>query len=366
MSLQKNLKVQFVEVFLSGVKVGKLALTHDNLCAFEYDKDYLRAGISISPFYLPLQAGVFIAKRDPFEGNFGVFNDSLPDGWGSLLFDRYLTEQGIDPFNLSVLERLSLIGKSGRGGLEYFPDNHSTYLDETPDIENLAREVQKILVADFSGNTVENLYPYAGSSGGARPKVFVKIEGEDWLIKFKASNDPENVGGIEYKYSLLAKFCGIEMTETRLFEVKYFGVKRFDKQNDKKQHVISAAGLLNADYRIPSIDYSTLLTACFKLTRNIEEVYKLYRLMVFNVLIKNRDDHAKNFSFILEDKVWHLAPAYDILPSQGFNGYHTTTLNGKGNPMTADILSVAESVGLNKQRAKDIYEELSVKCGNAF
>ena len=362
MALQLKNNIQVLEVILSGTRVGKMALTPDNLCAFEYDAGYLRSGTSISPFFLPLQAGVFVAKRDPFNGNFGVFNDSLPDGWGSLLLDRYLSEQGINPSGLSVLQRLSLIGKSGRGGLEYIPETGLNFIEEPANIDLLAQQAARILHSDYSGGSLEQLYRYAGSSGGARPKVFVTIDGEDWLIKFKASNDPDNVGKTEYQYSLLAKSCGIDMPETRLFNDRYFGVRRFDRINNIKYHVISAAGLLNADYRIPSLDYSILLTACFKLTRNIEEVYKLFRQMVFNVFIKNLDDHARNFSFILINGEWKLSPAYDLLPGGGFNGFHTTTINGQGNPAEKDLFAVAANVGLNKQRCMEIYMDLKDKC----
>ena len=383
-----------LEVWLQNTKVGTLALTPDNLCAFEYDADYLRVGQSISPFYLPLQTGVFVAKAQPFGGNFGVFSDSLPDGWGNLLLDRFLTEKGINPHTLSVLQRLSLIGNSGRGALEYRPAENENREHSATDLHKLADDAERILSADTStslstststslstststslstsdaADSVGLLYQYAGSSGGARPKVFVKMEDGEWLVKFRASADPKNVGEIEYQYSLLAKKCGIEMPETQLFEGKYFGVKRFDRTsaslndrisaslNDRteKIHTISATGLLNADYRIPSLDYSVLLTACFKLTRNIEEVYKLFRQMVFNVLIKNRDDHAKNFSFVLQNNEWRLSPAYDLLPSAGFNGFHTTTVNGQGNPTHKDIFTVAESVGLDKGSAVEIFE----------
>lgn len=111
--------------------------------------------------------------------------------------------------------------------------------------------------------------------------------------------DPENVGEIEYRYSQLARRCGIKMPETKLFEGKYFGVERFDRTSKGRIHTVSAAGLLNADYRIPSLDYRDLLQVCHILTKNMEEVYALFRQMVFNVIIKNRDDHAKNFSFQL-------------------------------------------------------------------
>ena len=345
-----------LEIFLQGTKVGSLALTPENRCAFEYDADFLRNGQSISPFYLPLKAGVFVAKQRPFGGNFGVFADSLPDGWGSLLLDRYLTEKGINPQKITVLQRLSLIGSSGRGALEYRPAETNKWENSATDLHKLANDAEKILNADYSGGSVALLYQYAGSSGGARPKVFVKMDDGEWLVKFRSSADPENVGEIEYHYSLLAKKCGIEMPETQLFEGKYFGVRRFDRISSGKIHTISAAGLLNADYRIPSLDYAVLLAACLKLTRNMEEVYKLFRLMVFNVLIKNRDDHAKNFSFILKNNEWKLSPAYDLLPSTGFNGFHTTTINGQGEPTVKDIFAIADNVGLNKRKAEEIYE----------
>ena len=359
-----------LEIFLQNAKVGTLALTPDNRCAFEYDADYLRVGQSVSPFYLPLKAGVFVAKSQPFGGNFGVFSDSLPDGWGNLLLDRFLTEKGINPHALSVLQRLSLIGNSGRGALEYRPAENENWEHSATDLHKLANDAERILNSDYSDGSVGLLYQYAGSSGGARPKVFVKMEDGEWLVKFRSSADPENAGEIEYQSSLLAKKCGIEMPETRLFEGKYFGVKRFDRISTprfdsalrplnnqvEKIHTISASGLLNADYRIPSLDYSDLLTACFKLTRNIEEVYKLFRQMVFNVLIKNRDDHAKNFSFVLQNNEWKLSPAYDLLPSAGFNGFHTTTINGQGNPTHKDIFAVASTVGLDKRKAEEIFE----------
>jgi len=353
-----------LEIFLQGAKVGALALTPENLCAFEYDADFLRSGQTVSPFYLPLKAGVFVAKPQPFGGNFGVFSDSLPDGWGNFLLDRYLTEKGINPYQLTVLQRLSLIGNSGRGALEYRPAETGDWENPASDLHKLAADTEKILNADYSGNSVNLLYQYAGSSGGARPKVFMKMDDGEWLVKFRSSADPENVGETEYHYSLLAQKCGIEMPETRLFEGKYFGVRRFDRTPNGKIHTISAAGLLNADYRIPSLDYAVLLTACLKLTRNMEEVYKLFRLMAFNVLIKNRDDHAKNFSFILQNNEWKLSPAYDLLPSTGFNGFHTTTVNGQGNPTHKDIFAVAENIGLDKRKAEEIFESVKSKLSS--
>ncbi len=350
--------INVVEVFMNGDKVGRIALTPESLCAFEYDPQYLLSGNSISPYFLPLKSELAIAKRTPFKGGFGVFDDSLPDGWGNLILDRYLREKGYDPAKLTILQRLALVGSMGRGALEYKPDWSTAMDHEKIDFDNLAAETEKILSNDYTGNAIDTLYKYAGSSGGARPKVFVKIDRKEWLVKFRASIDSFDVGKVEYEYSLLAKKCGINMPETRLFEGKYFGVERFDRTPSSKIHTISAAGLLNADYRIPSLDYIDLLKVCHDLTKNMEEVYALFRLMVFNVAIKNRDDHAKNFSFQLINGEWKLSPAYDILPSDGFNGYHTTTVNNSGEPTKEDMLAVANEVGLSKQKAKDIIGEV--------
>jgi serine/threonine-protein kinase HipA len=210
---------------------------------------------------------------------------------------------------------------------------------------------------------LETLYLYSGSSGGARPKVFVKIENKYWLIKFKVTIDPPDVGKTEYAYSLLARECGINIPNTQLFDNKYFGVERFDRtETGGKIHTISAAGLVHADYRIPSLDYSVLLKVCLNLTKNMDEVQALFRLMVFNVAISNRDDHAKNFSFQYKNGTWSLSPAYDLLPSSGFNGYHTTTINGQGDPSLKDILIVATEAGLTKKRAETIIEQVRETC----
>ncbi len=351
--------IKAIDVFMNGVKVGRLALTPDALCAFEYDPARLASGESISPFKLPLEKRVFIAGRQPFNGGFGVFDDCLPDGWGSLIVDRHLRTKGIDPSKLTLLQRLAIVGSNGRGALEFRPDYSDSVPDESIDLNQLAAETEKILSSDYDGVSLDTLYKHGGSPGGARPKVFIKDDGKEWLVKFKAAADPVNMGQIEYEYSILAKKCGINMPETRLFEGKYFGVDRFDRTPEGKIHTVSTAGLLNADYRIPSLDYLDLLKLCLVLTKDMEQVYALFRQMVFNVVIKNRDDHAKNFSFQFVNGAWKLSPAYDLLPSSGFNGYHTTTVNNNGDPTVNDMMVVADKVGLNKQCANAIIQEIN-------
>ncbi len=355
-------KISLIEVYICNDRVGRLALTPEALCAFEYDAEWIANGFSISPFYLPLKGGLQIAKRDPFAGGFGVFDDSLPDGWGNLILDRYLSEQGINPHKLTLLNRLALIGSTGRGALEYRPDKSVMTESSLNDFDKLAREAE-IILGDKDGNvSIDDLYRYGGSSGGARPKIFTIEDERHWLVKFKASLDPKNIGEIEYSYSLLARECGINMSDTKLFNGKYFGTERFDRDSNNKIHTVSAAGLLNADYRIPSLDYSLLLKLTLSLTRNMEQVRQMYRLMVFNILISNRDDHAKNFSFQYKENNWKLSPAYDLLPSNGFNGFHTTTINGHGEPTLNDVLSLGKEIGIATTEAKTIVDELSQIC----
>lgn len=356
--LQELDKIKVIEVVMDKQKAGRLALTPDYLCAFEYDPLFLQNGFSISPFYLPLESGVFAAKRDPFNGSFGVFSDSLPDGWGALILDRYLRNKGIDVRRLNPLQRLAIVGTSGRGALEYYPDLSVFNEKEAGNLEQLAQYAQKITTSAYEGEGISTLYKHGGSPGGARPKVFLTIEDTQWLVKFRAANDPPDIGETEYKYSQLAKKCGIKMPETRLFENKYFGTRRFDRTNTGKIHTISAAGLLNADYRTPSLDYSSLLQACQQLTKNMQETEQLFRIMVFNAAIENKDDHAKNFSFQYVDGNWKVAPAYDLLPSAGFNNYHTTTVNNNENPTHKDLLAVAAQVGLSLRKSRIIIDEI--------
>lgn len=352
--------IKLVEVFIHNQLVGKLAQIENGCCAFEYDASFVQNGFSISPFELPLQNGVFIAKYSPFNGNFGVFDDCLPDGWGMLILERYLQKLGIKVHSLSILDRLSLVGSSGRGALEFKPDQSEISQSGNYDFEYFSVESQKILqTIDYRGEAIEPLYKQGGSPGGARPKVFVNIEGKEWLVKFKAINDPDDIGITEYNYSILARKCGIEMPNTCLIENKYFAVERFDREPKEKIHVVSVAGLLRADYRLPCLDYLSIFQLCYTLTHNMQEIWKLYRLMVFNFLIENKDDHAKNFSFIYKKNEWMLSPAYDIIPSEGFNGYHTSSINDRNQPVKEDLFVVAEKVGLKRDKAIKIYNEMN-------
>ena len=363
-------KIKSLQVFYNEKKVGTLALMKNNIVAFEYDSNWITNGFSISPFSLPLKKQVFIPRIDPFGGLYGVFSDSLPDGWGRLLVDRMLNSQNINPREISQIDRLAIVGETGMGALSYKPEyNLLEDKDYQEDYDNLALSCKKILNTEYSAD-LDNLFRLGGSSGGARPKILTKIDNEDWIIKFPSSLDDSNIGKLEYLYSVCAKKCKIDIPETKLFPSKissgYFGIKRFDRKKlstgaIRKLHMISVSGLLETSHRIPNLDYNDLMQLTLNLTKSFEEVEKLFRLMCFNVFSHNRDDHSKNFSFIYNEDLnkWELSPAYDLTYSYSINGEHATTINGNGvNPGLNDILKVAEKIGLDKKKAEKIAIEI--------
>lgn len=363
---------KYLKVFYNDKLVGTLAKTPDRLVAFEYDNEWLATGFSISPFSLPLQKKVYLPKFEPFEGLFGVFNDSLPDGWGRLLVDRLLLKNKINPSEIDNLNRLAVVQESGMGALTYNPGHKFETQEQESDYDKLAQECSKILESQSSDN-LDELFKLGGSSGGARPKILTKINGEDWIIKFPSSQDPKYIGEQEYKYSLVAKDCGIKISETKLFNSKicsgYFGIKRFDRENGKKVHMVSVSGLLETSHRLPNLDYNILMKLTLELTKNYQDIEQLYRLLCFNVFAHNRDDHSKNFSFLYDEskKEWQLSPAYDLTYSSSFNGEHATTINGEGkNPSLEDIINVAKNIGIKEKQAKETALDIKDKCLSLF
>lgn len=357
--------------------MGRLATSRGQIW-FEYDRGFLETGIQLSPVRLPLKDGVFSGKDSPFDGLFGVFNDSLPDGWGRLLLDRAMTSRGIDYRKLSPLDRLGYVGARGMGALTYKPDYSMDLKDkEAIDLDSLSAEIDKVLLGEM-GEILEELYNLGGSSAGAKPKVLIGYnrknssiihghnvlpEGyEHWLVKFTSSSDQKDSGKIEYAYSIMAKEAGIEMPETMLFRGRrnncWFGIKRFDRVKNHRIHLHSASGLLHADHRIPSLDYDTLMRGALILRSSIREATKLFRLAVFNVFAHNRDDHGKNFSFLMDaEGKWRFSPAYDLTFSVGPGGEHSTMIYGEGkNPTSIHLAKLADRFGI--KNAKTIIEEV--------
>ncbi len=376
--IKENRNNRILSVFLGKKKVGTLASTANHLTAFEYDADWIRNGYSISPLSLPLRKEVFLPKGyEPFEGTFGVFADSLPDGWGRLLVDRMLRKQGMDPDSVDSLNRLAIVGTSGMGALTYRPEYPLGDEFSSSSLDALAHECGQILQSKES-SSLDELFRLGGSSGGARPKINYQIDGEDWIVKFPSSYDHEDIGLQEYKYSLCAKDCGIRMPETRLLPSSlcpgYFAVKRFDRVSPEEEccsetamqriHMISAAALLETSHRIPNLDYHILMRLTLKLTGDYSQLEQLFRLMCFNVFAHNRDDHSKNFSYFYDESEnrWVLAPAYDLTYSNSIGGEHATTVDGNGvNPGIDDLLAVAKAAKLDISKARMIAEEIGEK-----
>jgi serine/threonine-protein kinase HipA len=365
------MKIDKLTVKYHNIPVGVLSMTPDNkTCTFEYDKMWLASGFSLSPFELPLKAGLFVAKPEPFAGNFGVFEDSLPDGYGRYLLHKILLKQGINDYSLSAIDRLSFVGNGGMGALTYEP---TTPLESAQIVNNFDEIQQKALdvLSEKSSDDAELLLFNSRNSGGCRPKALFEDETGHWLIKFRHTYDPIDIGVQEYNYNILAKRCGINVPEFKLIDNKYFAVKRFDiYPNGERLHTVTAGGLLCVSLNMPILDYSNLLALTGLLTKDSKDVEEMYRRMVFNYAIDNKDDHCKNFSFIVKQDSkgvwrWHLAPAYDLTRcTEGYNGEHATSVNGTGNPTFQDMLAVGKKVGISEKRCREIIDKIREIVGN--
>ena len=359
------------------VSVGRIALLNRKIF-FEYAPSFLELGLELSPFKLPAKPGTTVCEDYVFDGLFGLFNDSLPDGWGRLLLDRKLMKMGINPNTLTALDRLRYVGSHGMGALIYEPEIPQEFLSQFQnDLDIIAQECQQFQVHD-DDQFVDELLVLNGSSAGARPKILVNLipnndsfkitnnntSHNNWIIKFRSSLDAKDIGPIEYAYHLMAVDSGLDVPEARLFKSKkqagYFGVKRFDRQGANAVHMHTFSGLLHIDHRIPSTDYETLMKVTLWLTKDIRECEKQFRNVVFNVLSHNRDDHAKNFSFLMnQNGTWKVSPSYDLVFSAGPSGEHHCTIMGEGkNPQIAHLLKLAAVASLKPQQALLIIDQI--------
>ena len=361
--------IKKLDVYFEDNKVGTLAETINHKVAFQYEDQWLRNGFSISPFSLPLKKQVFEPTKMYFSGLFGVFADSLPDAWGNLLMERFWTMHGHKREELTILDRLAMIGNDGMGALNYRPVYDYDTVADVNDLDVIAEECQKILNFE-QVNDLDTIYKLGGSSGGTRPKIMTELDGKDIIIKFPAKVDPQDIGQMEYDYSVCAKKCGIIMENTMLLKSKkclgYFATERFDRVREKnriiRKHVLTAAAILEVDYEQPSLDYHSIMKLTKIITNdNIKDMENMYLRMCFNVLAHNRDDHAKNFSYFydVKNKVWRLAPAYDLTYSNTFYGEHTTSVDGNGqNPGEKEIYEVGKKAGISAKRCRELYSRV--------
>jgi serine/threonine-protein kinase HipA len=313
----------------------------------------------------------------------GLFDDSLPDGWGLLLMDRHFRSQNIDPATLTSLDRLAYLGCRTMGALTYHPHHEIAPDDALLDLYGLGENAMEV----FDGEAEEvlpELIRTGGSPGGARPKALVGVQddriivGEDdlpdgfqhWLVKFASHSDAPDAGPVEFAYSLMARAAGINMPETRLFPVSgpggsrlYFAVRRFDRGvGNRRRHVHTFANLVHANFRLPSVDYADIARLTRLLTRDRRQSVELFRRMLFNIAAHNQDDHAKNFAYLLDQSTgeWSLSPAYDLTCCTGPGGEHTSAIMGEGrNPTREHCLALADNAGIQRGVAISLINEVN-------
>lgn len=348
--------------------VGQLAQNRQGIY-FQYDNHYLKEGQDLSPFFLKFDSSLQLANPQFHQGMFGTFADSIPDGWGLLLMDRIFRQTGLVPTQITPMDRLAFIGNRGMGALSYRPAFELQKEDQAlHKISELGLEAQAI----FDGQTSEVLSALvnAGSSCGARPKAQLYLYPDKknfcsthylpgtqaYLVKFTSQNLSlgHEEGLCEAVYLSLAAKAGIGVAEWALLDApeksgakKWLATKRFDvviqNEQEGRLHLHSASGLLNADFRLPSLDYLDLIKASSSLCKSPVAGQSIFRRAVFNLFALNQDDHSKNWSFLQNDNGdWQISPAYDITFSPSAYGEHMTAFAGFGkqpNKKTIQLLA---------------------------
>lgn len=354
--------------------LGRLADDGQSLL-FEYSPEALDQGLELSPLHLKLRADAYGSFPAHLQRLPGLIADSLPDGWGLLLMDRLFRQQGVrHPW---PLDRLAFIGARAMGALRFIPASDASA--QEPDWSLLAlAEQSRLVLTGEAGAALRELALTGGSPQGARPKALVQYDattgqvstrpdapGSPWLVKFPAQNEHKEVCAIEQLYAELARDCGLDMPESRAFDLgpklAAFGVARFDREDGQRVPVHSLAGLLQVDFRLPgATDYTAFLRATRFLTRDEREVEKAYARAVFNVLFHNRDDHPKNFAWRLgRDRRWRLAPAFDLTFSQGPLGQHHLDVCGEGAAIERQhLLRLAKEGGVSMKPAGQLIDRM--------
>lgn len=365
------------------LKVGTLSeLGRDT--AFEFAGEFLSSGLNPAPFRLPLRQGLHVYDHSGNMETFGLFDDSLPDGWGRRIVDKmFIRREGRLP---TITERLMCVGRSGKGALVYEPSDESAEAsDRAFDLAALADRA----IAFDAGESEEALAQLrnaGGSSGGARPKAYVGYNPESgevcaespllpsgfehWIVKFNTRREGSAAGESEYRYYEVALAAGADIAPSRLVETRagrFFMTRRFDRTgNGGRLHMASAAGLLHADFRLPGDEYAILFRLTDALTHDRSAKRELFRRACLNVIAHNRDDHLKNFSFLMDaNGRWSLAPFYDFTYAEGPNGWQTLSVAGEGaNPVIADLRRLAVQAGLEYGESEQIIERVVESCRN--
>ncbi|MYM89104.1 type II toxin-antitoxin system HipA family toxin [Rugamonas sp. FT82W] len=349
---------------------------------FEYAPEALRRGVELSPRHLPLRAEGYSGFPRHQLRLPGLVADSLPDGWGMLLMDKLFRKQGRALHSISPLDRLAFVGDRGMGALSYVPPDPLQLSPEDLLLLDLAQAAHTLAQGKDSA-ILKQLVLLGGVPHGSRPKVLVRLDpasgqvstlddpgwGQPWLVKFPAQSEHKEVCAIEHVYAELARNCGLEMPATRHIDLDRrlaaFGVQRFDREDGMRVPVHTLAGLLQVDFHLPSVDYSTFLRATRLMTGDQRQVEAAFRRCVFNVLFNSRDDHAKNFSYRMSrDWHWQLSPCYDLSFNPGPGGEHQMSVMGESRaPGLADLLRLAADTGVPERHARGVIEAMVAQTG---
>lgn len=368
--------VAIVKMFGNPIGVFRWDSRYD-IVQFEYNKDFIGRGLEPSPLMMPVQSGRIYSfgdiGRETFKGLPGLLADSLPDTYGRALFDRWLTLTGRTSSN--IVETLCFLGKRCMGALEFEPSIDVDYnLDSKIAIDSLVEVAREALlnkenfgvnINDDKKAAIAEILQLGTSAGGQRAKAIIaynKTTGEVrsgqtdvpdgfdyYIIKLDGVSattgfrETENYGRLEYSFYKLVKACGIDMSECSLIEENdraHFLTKRFDRENGKKVHMQTLCGIAHYDYRLHrAYSYEQAFNVMRALKLPYSQAQEMFRRMVFNVIVRNQDDHTKNISFLMgEDGVWRLSPAYDMgysyNPNGGWTATHQMSINGKFDDIT--------------------------------
>lgn len=357
-------------------------LAHEGrVLLFEYSDEALQRGVELSPIYLKLRKVAYSNFPGTQDNLPGLIADSLPDGWGRLLTDRCFQKDKRDLASISPLDRLAFISDRAMGALVFTPPDALSRDPEYQELRVLAEGAQAVLAGQDTA-TLQQLALTGGSPHGARPKVLVQYHsatgqvstdreapGAAWLVKFQAQGEAKEVCAIEMLYATMAKKCDMDMPATKYFDLSPklagFGIERFDRQRGMRVPTLSLAALLDDNFRLPTRDYEVLLRATRTLTRDERQVKKAFERCVFNVIFNNRDDHTKNFAYVMNELMqWELAPCYDLTYNIGVGGEHQMTIGGEGrNPGLKHLLALATAVDLPHAWARQTIERITTVAG---
>ncbi|MDE0309232.1 MAG: type II toxin-antitoxin system HipA family toxin [Acidiferrobacterales bacterium] len=392
-------------VKLWGTTIGYVSMDHTERHArFEYDPAFVNFGIEPAPLWMPLRKGRIYQFQDlhsrSFHGLPGMIADSLPDKYGNRLIDVWLAQTGRQPTQFNAVDRLCYTGTRGMGALEYEPSTGSDIstdkrleIDQLVELASIAFADREALKTKLSpGNeqsALLDILSVGTSAGGARAKAVIAYnpetkevrsgqvdlppDSEHWLIKFDGVAfsgdwgvaDPSGYGLLEYSYHLMAKACGIDMMDSRIFSENgrnHFMTRRFDRnERGGKDYVQTFAAVAHFDYYESGVySYEQLFMTMRQLNMSQNAIEEQFRRVIFNVVGCNQDDHVKNFGFRMDRQGhWDLAPAYDLCHAEGsdFTRFHQLSINGKTSGFTIrDLKHLAKYARLPRNREKYVLE----------